>query len=643
MEPKTYLNRYRMITGQSGLPIRVIGGAGERTYKAEDVTTKQPAALELVPAGGLHPEVLVQLEAEAQAAKQLNHINIPKLYDYGVEDDHLVYASELFDGTTAEAWVTAHGPMAVGAALRIAQQVVGALGAATFHGILHHAINPRNIMIVPGQTTDGEWPLIKVLNFVGIAPDVSSADTGALGAAYFASPEQLSTGDVDFRSEIYSLGKTLSFLLTGAAPLGNQTIESASGVPGPVKQLIMQMTATDPASRPLDPLAFQRHIQDLLAQVNRRDQVATKFGLGPAAAKPVVVQHSAPRAFPMKALAIAALVLALATFGALGIAALQPGGLFAGGDDEPIGVPVGVSDSATTQTEPAIAQTQTATVPDVAAPATATTNVANNEPINAVASNPPVLTSDPEPSTATNDAAPATETTAAGSQQAPQVASNEGATGAPVAETTSAAPAVAPATQRPATREQAPVIASNNKSSRSTAPADEPLPPSEGPDQAQSQPPTASSDSANTYAQSLPAGDSAAATARNESSSTATATAKPPAREKAAPARVAAASTPQPKKPVTASSSTPKRAKKSQAFADNSANMPAVPRGAVRAEFLGTTADGNLVFGLPSEQRGYVEPSEPRRRRSRRGNPPPDMEVLPALPPVLPALPPDEE
>jgi serine/threonine protein kinase len=86
--------------------------------------------------------------------------------------------------------------MAVGAALRIAQQVVGALGAATFHGILHHAINPRNIMIVPGQTTDGEWPLIKVLNFVGIAPEVSAADAGALGAAYFASPEQLATGEL---------------------------------------------------------------------------------------------------------------------------------------------------------------------------------------------------------------------------------------------------------------------------------------------------------------------------------------------------------------------------------------------------------------------------------------------------------------
>jgi hypothetical protein len=70
--------------------------------------------------------------------------------------------------------------------------------------------------------------------------------------------------------------------------------------------------------------------------------------------------------------------------------------------------------------------------------------------------------------------------------------------------------------------------------------------------------------------------------------------------------------------------------------------MPPVPRGAVRAEYLGTTPDGNLVFGLPSSERGYVAPAESR-RRSRRAQPPSDVQVLPAEPAVLPALPPDDE
>jgi serine/threonine-protein kinase len=638
MEPKTYLNRYRMITGQSGLPVRVIGGAGERTYKAEEVTTKQAVALELVPAGGLHPEVLVQLEAEAQAAKQLNHINIPKLYDYGVEDDHLVYASELFDGTTAEAWVTAHGPMPVGATLRIAQQVVGALGAATFHGILHHAINPRNVMIVPGQTSDGEWPLIKVLNFVGIAPDVSAAEAGALGAAHFASPEQLAGADVDFRSEIYSLGRTLAFLLTGSAAAGRQGIEGASGVPGSVKQLIADMTMTDPSGRPLDPLAFQRRIQDLLAQVDRRDNVATKFGLGPAAAK-VMTQSPTPRPFPTKPLVLAALVLALATCAAFGVAALQPGGLFSGGDDS-IGVPVGIPEPTTTRTEPAtIAQTQAdRTAP--AASAAPSTDLAADEPTNAIASNPPVLTSDPAPSPQTNDTAPATEAPAE-VQRAPQVASNQ----TPASETT-LAPAPAPVTQGPASREQAPAVASNKTSGRSAALPPEPLPPSEGPDEAQPETAAAipSNDAVSYAQQSMPTIDNSGASERTTASnsvSPSTATAPKAVREKSAPVRVAASPTPRPKQTTTIATA-PKRSKKSEQFASNTQSMPPIPRGAVRAEFLGTTADGNLVFGLPSQQRGYIQPGESR-RRSRRNAPPPDMEVLPALPPVLPALPPDDE
>ena len=169
----------------------------------------------------LKPAVREQLEAEATAAKKLNHVNIPALYDFGVEDDHLVYVTEDFEGTLAEEWVNAHGPMPVGPVLRIAAQVVSALGAAAFHRIIHHAINPSNLVLVPGQTAEGEWPLIKVLHFVGVAPKFSGTDVAVAAfdkSLHYASPEQLQTGTVDFRSELYSLGCTMWFLLTGAPP-----------------------------------------------------------------------------------------------------------------------------------------------------------------------------------------------------------------------------------------------------------------------------------------------------------------------------------------------------------------------------------------------------------------------------------------
>jgi serine/threonine protein kinase len=633
MEAKTYLNRFRIITGQTGLPIRVVGGAGERTYKAEDITSGQAVALELVPAGGLHPELLRQLEAEATSAKRLNHINIPKLYDFGFENDHLVYASELFDGTTAEAWVTTHGPLAVGATLRIAQQVVGALGAATFHGILHHAINPKNIIIVPGQTTDGAWPLIKVLNFVGVAPEVTAADAGALSNAHFASPEQLENGNVDFRSELYSLGKTLSFLLTGSAlGHGAQNVERARGIPASVKELIGEMVANDPADRPLDPLAFQQRIQDLIAQVDRRDQVATKFGVAPA--QPAVVDRTA-RPLPtfFKPLAWAALLLTIATIAGLGIAASLRSNGDVAKNEKQIGVPVGVP-------EATAAPVTAAAVPSLAPTAAPATDAVNaNDTAGAVAANPPVLTSDPDPTAPVDTAVPSPEPA---SPQSTQVASSNNAP--------AATSRTEPATDRPADRrgatEQPRVVASNTQAS---SPAEEPIPPGAGPDARSAQGlPAEISETANSYAVARPSNNSNSNTsepteaADSDRSSTRT-TAPKTVRQKPELTTVASAATPRPKKSSPAAASAPKREKRGDdQIADARRAMPPVPRGAVRAEYLGTTPDGNLVFGLPSSERGYVAPGESR-RRSRRAQPPSDVDVLPAEPAVLPALPADDE
>jgi hypothetical protein len=638
MEPKTYLNRFRIITGQSGLPIRVLGGAGERTYKAEDTATGQPVALELVPAGGLHPELLRQLEAEATAAKQLNHINIPKLYDFGFENDHLVYASELFDGTTAESWVTTVGPLAPGAALRIAQQVVGALGAATFHGILHHAINPRNIIIVPGRTTDGAWPLIKVLNFVGVAPEVTAADAGALSTAHFASPEQLENGNVDFRSELYSLGKTLSFLLTGSAlGTGAQNGEAAQNIPASVKELIAEMVARDPADRPLDPLAFQQRIQDLIAEVDRRVPVATKLAAPPA--EPIVKDRTA-RPLPtfFKPLAWAALLLTIATIAGLTIAASMRSGGDVAKNEKSIGVPIGVPE-ATSAPATVTAAARPSAAP-TAAPASDAENA--NNTAGAVAANRPVLTSDPDPTAPVDIAAPSSEPAAAatGAQQSNQVASNNSAP-ATTSRTEPAAdrPADRSADRRDATA-QPRVVARNNQAS----PAEEPMPPGAGPDQAPAQGlPAEISETANSYAVKRPTNNNddnapePASTSEAARSSEQT-TAPKTVRAKSEPTTVASAATPRPKKSSSAAAApAPKRTRsEDERVADARRAMPPMPRGAVRAEYLGTTPDGNLVFGLPSEQRGYVAPE--RRRRSRR-----PVDVLDAEPAVLPALPPDDE
>src|SRR5664279_775041 len=167
MEQKTYLSRYRLCVDRIGMPVFIRRSADEATLRADDIESGGRVAVQLESATALGAGEREELEAEARAAKQIDHINIPVLRDFGFDNDQLVYVTEDLEGTTAEDWIKAKGPMPASAVLRIASQVVSALGAASFHGITHYAVHPGNIMLVPGETTQGEWPLVKVLNLLG--------------------------------------------------------------------------------------------------------------------------------------------------------------------------------------------------------------------------------------------------------------------------------------------------------------------------------------------------------------------------------------------------------------------------------------------------------------------------------------------
>src|SRR5207244_8953336 len=136
----------------------------------------------------------------------------------------LALLSEQFDGGRAGWWIVAHGPMPADAALRVGLQVVRAIGAAAFFNLTHRAIQPSNLMIVPGQSPDGGWPFVKLLNLGLAGLELHSDSSEAIELApsispQFASPEQLLNREIDFRSEMYSLGATMCFLLTAATPL----------------------------------------------------------------------------------------------------------------------------------------------------------------------------------------------------------------------------------------------------------------------------------------------------------------------------------------------------------------------------------------------------------------------------------------
>ena len=318
MDSKIFLGKYRVAPEK----IEAVGQPADSvlTYAAQEIDSGKKVVVEVVPATSLNAAARERLEAQAMAAKTLNHVNIADLYDFGVQEHHLVYVTHDFEGTTAEEWVNANGPMPVGPVLRIASQVVSALSAAAFHGIVHRAISPSNLVLVPGQTAEGEWPLVKVLRFVGGAPKIPGSDVGVAASdksTHYASPEQRERGTVDFRSEIYSLGCTMWFLLSGAPPLmtpNGPRPPTKTALPKKVDDLLAQMLSANPEARSPDPLAFYRKLQDCLTEAERRDTVRAPRTPAPRSG---AIDAPRSRRFPLKSLVGAAACLTMVAVAAL--------------------------------------------------------------------------------------------------------------------------------------------------------------------------------------------------------------------------------------------------------------------------------------------------------------------------------------
>jgi serine/threonine-protein kinase len=208
MGPTTFSKHYCVCIQQDGTPREISRLGSVVTYKAIDYRSGRPVALQVIPLTSIDQSAREQFQEQARSAQKLDHVNIAKVFAVGVEDEHIVFVTEYLQGETADAWVVAHGPMDPDAVLRVGLQVVSALAAAMFHSLTHRSIQPSNLMIVPGATAEGEWPLVKLLNFglAGLKLYSEGSEPRELAppiSPQFASPEQLQDRVVDFRSEIF--------------------------------------------------------------------------------------------------------------------------------------------------------------------------------------------------------------------------------------------------------------------------------------------------------------------------------------------------------------------------------------------------------------------------------------------------------
>jgi len=199
------------------------GGMGE-VYLAEHRFLKRPCALKLIkPDVNTNPIALARFEREVQSAAMLSHPNTIEIFDYGHTDDGtFYYVMEYLPGLSLSDLVRQTGPLPPGRAVFLMRQVCGALAEAHRYGLVHRDLKPANILVA---IMGGKCDVAKVLDFglvkLTANPDAPqlTADYTVSGTPQYMSPEQATaTKEVDGRTDLYSLGAILYFMLTGRPP-----------------------------------------------------------------------------------------------------------------------------------------------------------------------------------------------------------------------------------------------------------------------------------------------------------------------------------------------------------------------------------------------------------------------------------------
>ena len=270
-------------------------GAMGVTYRATDTSLQRKVALKIIKTdiAERSADARERFVREARAAAALRHEHIATVYQFGMrlETGQYFYAMELIEGETLDERVHRAGPLDARSTIGIAQQVTSALAAAEKHGLVHRDLKPANLMLVNADDPEvmrsdqarskrskiralrkSGIPVVKIIDF-GLAKAFHTAtDPKSLthdrfvGTPAFASPEQFEHSALDVRSDIYSLGETLWFALTGKTPFAGRTLSEihraqksnalpveqlkAAHVPHRLKSLLESMLAFEPASRP---------------------------------------------------------------------------------------------------------------------------------------------------------------------------------------------------------------------------------------------------------------------------------------------------------------------------------------------------------------------------------------------------------
>ena len=274
----------RLLEGRYRILDRIAQGGMSTVYAAVDERLDRLVAVKVMSSAlSSDPKFGDRFAREARAAAKLTHVNAVAVYDQGhdVSDGshHVFLVMELVEGRTLRDLIRErNGKFTPAEAISIMEPVLAALAAAHRAALVHRDVKPENILL-------SDAGIVKVADF-GLAraidADASSTRTGLMmGTVAYCSPEQISRGYADARSDVYSAGVVLFELLTGHPPYqGDSAMNVAwqhvhnrvpapsskvKGIPTEIDELVVAATDSDPTGRPADGAAFLAEVADVRA------------------------------------------------------------------------------------------------------------------------------------------------------------------------------------------------------------------------------------------------------------------------------------------------------------------------------------------------------------------------------------------
>ncbi len=255
----------RVLAGRYALEDEIAAGGFARVYRAIDRRLDRTVAVKVLDAGRIattDPAAMQRFVREARSSAGFTHPHAVTVFDAGEADGELFIVMELVDGPSLAASIAERGSLPEDEAVRIATQVLSALGAAHTSGIVHRDVKPANILLdARGDAKLADFGIAK--RFDDLTESLTS--TGMIvGTLRYLAPEQARGEALSPAADVYAVGVILHEMLTGAPPFADESLLATAnrdrhavprvdvirpGIARPVADAVARALAPDPAER----------------------------------------------------------------------------------------------------------------------------------------------------------------------------------------------------------------------------------------------------------------------------------------------------------------------------------------------------------------------------------------------------------